>query len=143
MMNFLKVDLLVSLRPINYDLDTITRLKIFFQLIEYSIFMVTSASINPVELVRLLGYAFLTTNKTEGYPLFFITWFAGYAVNLLRISIAVIFVSSFIFQPLVKRPISLIWLRIVESDKPVFTLVFGGVASIATAVSQLAKHLSV
>jgi hypothetical protein len=30
---------------------------------------------------------------------------------------------------------------VVESDKPVFTLIFGGTAAIASAISEAAKHL--
>jgi hypothetical protein len=36
---------------------------------------------------------------------------------------------------------NLVWRRIVESDKPVFTLIFGGPAAFATAVGEAAKHL--
>jgi hypothetical protein len=38
------------------------------------------------------------------------------------------------------RPVSLVWTRIVESDKPVFTMIFGGAAAFATAISEAAKH---
>ena len=34
-----------------------------------------------------------------------------------------------------------VWARIVESDKPVFTVIFGGTAAFATAISEAAKHL--
>jgi hypothetical protein len=37
--------------------------------------------------------------------------------------------------------ISLVWRRIVESDKPVFTLSFGGTAVFAKGISEVAKHL--
>jgi hypothetical protein len=39
------------------------------------------------------------------------------------------------------RPISLVWARIIESDKPVFTVIFGGVAAFASAIGEAAKHL--
>src|SRR5215467_9472006 len=54
-----------------------------------------------------------------------LTWIT----NLGRILLGILFFVSFIFEPLVKRPLSLLWLRIVESGKPIFTLVLGGVAS--------------
>jgi hypothetical protein len=38
------------------------------------------------------------------------------------------------------RPVSYIWERIVESEQPVFTLVFGGLAAFATAIEEAAKH---
>ena len=39
------------------------------------------------------------------------------------------------------RPVSLVWARIVESDRPVFTLIFGGAAAFASAIGEAAKHL--
>jgi hypothetical protein len=35
----------------------------------------------------------------------------------------------------------IVWARIVESEKPVFTVMFGGAAAFATAISEAAKHL--
>jgi hypothetical protein len=61
--------------------------------------------------------------------------------TLLRFFIALIFVGSFLIKPLVMRPVNLVWRRVVESDKPVFTLVFGGAAAFATAIGEAAKHL--
>ncbi len=61
---------------------------------------------------------------------------------LFRFVVSLIFVGSFLLRPLVMRPVSLIWARILESDKPVFTLIFGGGAAFATAISEAAKHLS-
>lgn len=45
--------------------------------------------------------------------------------NGLRIVFALAFLGSFVFRPLIQAPISWVWARIVESDKPIFTLVFG------------------
>jgi hypothetical protein len=39
------------------------------------------------------------------------------------------------------RPVSLVWARIIESEKPVFTLTFGGAAAFASAIGEAAKHL--
>jgi hypothetical protein len=55
--------------------------------------------------------------------------------------LSVIFVGSFLLKPLIMRPISLVWSRIVESEKPVFTLIFGGAGAFATAIGEAAKHL--
>jgi hypothetical protein len=55
--------------------------------------------------------------------------------------LSIVFVGSFLLKPLVMRPISLVWARIVESEKPVFTVIFGGAAAFATAISEAAKHL--
>jgi hypothetical protein len=56
--------------------------------------------------------------------------------------LGILFVGSFLVQPFLMRPLSLIWRRIVESDKPIFTLTFGGISSGAVVVNELAKHLS-
>jgi hypothetical protein len=56
------------------------------------------------------------------------------------VSIAIIFIISFLFQTL-QRPIMTIWARIIESDKPVFTLVFGGIAGFGEAVRWIVKIL--
>lgn len=61
--------------------------------------------------------------------------------TLLRCTLAVVFVGSFLLKPLIMRPINLIWARIVESEKPVFTVMFGGAAAFATAIGEAAKHL--
>jgi hypothetical protein len=61
--------------------------------------------------------------------------------SLFRLILAFIFVGSFLFRPLLMHPVSLVWRRIVESEKPVFTLIFGGAAAFATAISEAAKHL--
>jgi hypothetical protein len=60
---------------------------------------------------------------------------------LFRFVLSIIFVGSFLLRPLIMRPVSLVWARIIESEKPVFTLIFGGAAAFATAISEAAKHL--
>lgn len=103
--------------------------------------LVVQAPITPAGIIRTMKDNTIL-GDIDFYPRAFAVTASGYAANLLRLSISLLFFGSFIFQPLIKRPLSLLWLRIVESDKPIFTLVFGGMASIATAVSQIAKHLS-
>ena len=61
--------------------------------------------------------------------------------SLFRFILSIIFVGSFLLKPFVMSPVNLVWRRIVESDKPVFTLTFGGAAAFATAISEAAKHL--
>jgi hypothetical protein len=60
---------------------------------------------------------------------------------IFRFIISLIFVGSFLVRPLMMRPVNLVWRRIVESEKPVFTLIFGGAAAVATAISEAVKHL--
>jgi hypothetical protein len=52
-----------------------------------------------------------------------------------------VFVGSFVFKPLVMQPVNFVWRRIVESEKPVFTVIFRGAAAFATVISEAAKHL--
>jgi hypothetical protein len=61
--------------------------------------------------------------------------------GLSRFILSIIFVGSCILRPLVMRPVNFVWRRIVESDKPVFTLTFGGAAEFASAIIEAAKHL--
>jgi hypothetical protein len=65
----------------------------------------------------------------------------SYFANLLRIGIAVFFIATFLLRPLVMRPLSLVWLRIVESEKPIFTLILGGIAASITIVTQVMRHI--
>jgi hypothetical protein len=78
----------------------------------------------------------------EGLPIDLFTFYtASCILSLLRLAISIVFVGSFLLRPLVMHPISLVWARIVESDKPVFTVMFGGAAAFATAITEAAKHL--
>lgn len=45
--------------------------------------------------------------------------------NGIRLVFALLFLSSFVFRPLVQKPISRLWLAILESGKPFFTTLFG------------------
>jgi hypothetical protein len=60
--------------------------------------------------------------------------------NLGRLFLTIVFVASFLLRPL-QRPIMTLWARIIESDKPVFTLVFGGGAALAKAISEAIKSV--
>jgi hypothetical protein len=61
--------------------------------------------------------------------------------NIFRILLSIIFLGSILLQPLIMRPVNLVWRRIIESEKPVFTVIFGGVAAFVTAIIEAAKHL--
>jgi hypothetical protein len=86
---------------------------------------------------KLPAEFFLERGQIDVFALFALNSFPSF----VRVIISIVFVGSFLLRPLVIRPISLVWARIVESDKPVFTLVFGGAAAFATAISEAAKHL--
>jgi hypothetical protein len=77
-------------------------------------------------------------DTTNNIALRFLT---TYFLTLFRFVLSMVFVGSFLLRPLVIRPVSLVWARIVESDTPVFTVIFGGAAAFATAISEAAKHL--
>jgi hypothetical protein len=63
--------------------------------------------------------------------------------SLFRFGLSIAFVGSFLLRPLVMRPLNFIWRRIIEESekKPVFTLIFGGLAAFASAISEAAKHI--
>ena len=60
--------------------------------------------------------------------------------SLIRVCIMFIFFCSYLLRPM-KDPVLALWARIVESDKPVFTLVFGGAAAMAKTVEEIAKNV--
>jgi hypothetical protein len=61
--------------------------------------------------------------------------------SIIRFGLSLVFVGSFLLRPIVMRPMSLLWARIIESEKPVFTVTFGEVAAFASALGEAAKHL--
>jgi hypothetical protein len=65
---------------------------------------------------------------------------SGYAVSLSRLFVAAVFVVSYLLRPL-QPPIAALWARIVESDKPVFTLLFGGTAAVAKTIEEIIHNL--
>jgi hypothetical protein len=65
----------------------------------------------------------------------------GYFTHVLRLLLTIIFVGSFLLRPLIMTPISAIWVGILDSEKPVFTLTFGGIGGIATTINEALKHL--
>jgi hypothetical protein len=69
-------------------------------------------------------------------------WFSIFSAipNFGRLALAAIFVSSYMLKPL-HKVISVLWARIVESDKPIFTILFGGGAAAAKAVEAVIQAL--
>lgn len=57
--------------------------------------------------------------------------------NGVRLAFAVLFLSSFVFRPLVQKPISRLWLAILESGKPFFTTLFGIIGAIFVLLREL------
>jgi len=58
--------------------------------------------------------------------------------NVFRLSIVVIFLMSFLFS-FFRTPIMTLFARVIESDKPIFTLVFGGAAATVKAIQEVIK----
>lgn len=66
---------------------------------------------------------------------------AGYVAYLVRLIMAIVFVGSFIVKPILMKPMSLIWRRLVESEKPIFTFILGSIAALTQLCSELVKHI--
>ena len=66
---------------------------------------------------------------------------AAYFSNLLRLGALLVFFGSYLLKPLIIRPTSLLWARLIGSERPIFTLIFGGSSALATAVIEVAKHV--
>jgi hypothetical protein len=62
--------------------------------------------------------------------------YAGYAFSLIRIFLSALFLFSYVIQPL-QNWVSTLWPRIVESDKPVFALLLGGIAAVAKGLKEI------
>ena len=60
---------------------------------------------------------------------------------LTRLALAALFIISYILGPL-HRPLSTLWARVLEEDqKPVFTLLFGGLAAIIKIIDAFIRFL--
>ena len=64
------------------------------------------------------------------------------AGGIYRIFVLFGFLGLFVLEWLIRKPTSVFWARLVESDKPVFTLLFGGAAAAAKLVTEAVKHYS-
>jgi hypothetical protein len=58
--------------------------------------------------------------------------------NGLRILFALVFLTSFIFRPLIQAPITRLWYGVMNSGKP-FTMSFGAIGAIVAVVQVLSK----
>ena len=61
--------------------------------------------------------------------------------NFGRLGLGALFVGSYLLKPL-HLAISSLWARVIESDKPIFTLLFGGGAVAAKAIEVIIQALS-
>ena len=84
---------------------------------------------NPISGMRDWKEKFFRFDDGWQELISYICFFLGSFPNLLRLGIAIIFFVSIVFRPL-QKSILITLERIAESEKPIFTLVFGGVAGI-------------
>jgi peptidoglycan-associated lipoprotein len=54
----------------------------------------------------------------------------------LRVLITIIFLGSILILPL-RGPVTTVWARVVESEGPIFTMIFGGIAGMAKIIILL------
>lgn len=83
--------------------------------------------------VMNLGYYSLPSPDT-GYKLIM-----DFVANGLRLAIAFVFLISFVFRPLIQKPLSWIWLHMLQFGRPIFTMVFGTLGVALALVQQLFK----
>jgi hypothetical protein len=55
----------------------------------------------------------------------------------LRMVFAAAFFVLFLLQILIRGPLLLVWARLVEQEKPVFTVVFGAIAAVGATVKSV------
>jgi hypothetical protein len=62
-----------------------------------------------------------------------------FVANGLRIVFALVFLSSFVFRPLIQVPVTRLWYGAMNSSKGTFTLLFGAVGTLVAAGQVLAR----
>jgi hypothetical protein len=83
--------------------------------------------------------AHLLQHNSVVYLMYFsalLSFFAG----IIRLAMIGVFITSFFLKPL-QNPIMTLFARIIESDKPVFTLLFGGTGAVVKAIQEVANKL--
>jgi len=135
----IKQNLIVFLFPPLYKFD-VSNFQIIFTV---SLDLLNKRIEKPQQVLSQLELRDVRDLITNKMPLdVFATSLLPLVPSLVRFLVSIIFICSFLLRPLVMRPVSLVWARIVESEKPVFTVIFSGVAAFATAITEVAKHLS-
>lgn len=82
---------------------------------------------------------FVTVAGAGVFVLGIISWISAAIASGYRIAVTLMFVLSYALLPL-HGGISVVWARIVESDKPVFTLTMGGFAGLCKALQVLFSY---
>jgi hypothetical protein len=95
-------------------------------------------SVGLARIKIAMNFSILDAAKTNG---FVFELLMSVIVNVGRLIILCIFLFSYLLRP-VRVPVMTIWARIIESEKPTFTLVFGGAAALLKAVQEVLKLFS-
>jgi hypothetical protein len=91
----------------------------------------------PISFMKFIFHSGIHYNDSYVFELY-LSIFINLIPNLIRFSIMAIFIFSFLLKP-VQQPIMTLWARVIESDRPVFTLLFGGAAALAKAIQEIVK----
>jgi hypothetical protein len=76
-----------------------------------------------------------TTGPKDLYDAF--THALDLIANVLRIGFAAIFLSSYVFGPIIQPVVCRVWERIVDSEKPIFYLLFAAIGAFSAGVRVL------
>jgi hypothetical protein len=96
-------------------------------------YVIKNAEFNIItRIIDGVSGAFVGFSGLLNYILFVISYFP----ILLRFTVFAAFLLSFILRP-AQKFILLLIARTVESDKPIFTITFGGIAAFAKAVEEI------
>jgi hypothetical protein len=74
------------------------------------------------------------------FPYILYSFMTSALINGMRLLISAFFVGSFMLKP-AQRSLMTLWARIIESDKPIFTLLFGAAAAAAKGIQALVQAL--
>ena len=116
------------------------QISVAFQNLSYNSSSPISAILKPISAGFIGGGNYPANYPTSIEFVDHLSLLMNLIPNLVRFSITVIFIASF-FLPTIQRPIMTLWARVIESDKPVFTLLFGGTAAVAKAIQEIVKVL--
>jgi hypothetical protein len=55
----------------------------------------------------------------------------------IRLAFTAGFLAVFLLQMLIRGPVLLVWARLVEQDKPIFTVIFGAIAAVIEIIKKV------
>jgi hypothetical protein len=143
--------LLVIWRPVTsgisfaaiYAIDTFLRTNHFpiNDIIENTVPYLKGLSFTQKPLIQAFRDTLLDSGRIDFFGLELANLVLFLLSSFVRLVVAFVFVGSFLVKPVLMKPISHIWLRIIESDRPVFTMIFGGISSAAVGLDELLKYV--